>query len=153
MNLFPFSVNDAGVFALDDVTAFRAHVRQKFRGKRGVLQVLPWGRKRSAEQNAWLWGIALPLIAESCGYDDHEHERLHYDLLAIRFGTVEVAPALPGVPSRVMPTRTSSHLTTKEFAEYMEWLVRYAAEPGNLCERGIVIPLPNEPREGERADG
>jgi hypothetical protein len=94
---------------------------------------------RSAAQLRWLWGRALPLIADHCGYDAHEIEHLHYDLLAVRFGTQAIAPLLTGAPPRIVPTRTSSDLTVAEFSDYMDWLVRYAAE-----HLGVVLPLPDE---------
>lgn len=88
--------------------------------------------KRSIEQNKWLWGVALPLIAEHCGYDAHEHEALHYALLSVRFGTVEAF-------GHQVPARTTSKMNTRDFAAYMDWLVRYAA-----TELGVIIPLPDE---------
>lgn len=90
--------------------------------------------KRSAEQNAWLWGVALPVLAESFGYDQHEHEMLHYQLLAECFG--ERYDQRFG---RAVPCRTSSQLNTQEFSQYMEWLTRWAA-----VEHGIRVPLPGE---------
>jgi hypothetical protein len=40
---------------------------------------------------------------------------------------------------REWPAKTSSQLSTKEFSDYMEWLVRWAA-----MEHGIRVPLPGE---------
>jgi hypothetical protein len=37
------------------------------------------------------------------------------------------------------PRVRSSKLTTKEYSEWMEWLVRFAA-----TELGVAVPLPNE---------
>ena len=95
--------------------------------------------QRSLEQNRWIWGVAYPLIAEHCGYDHHDHESLHYDLLAVRFGTKAVTPMIPTAPPRIVPVKTSSELTVKEFSDYMDWLVRYAAQTFD-----VVIPLPDE---------
>ena len=91
--------------------------------------------KRSNEQNRWIWGVAIPLIAEHCGYDHHEREALHYELLAKRFGTVtsKMDPAMK------VPAKTSSQMNTREFSDYMEWLARFAA-----TELGVIIPLPDE---------
>jgi hypothetical protein len=44
--------------------------------------------KRSDKQNAWWWTVPIPLIAAEVGYDKHEHEMLHYALVAKCFGTV-----------------------------------------------------------------
>jgi hypothetical protein len=91
--------------------------------------------QRSLDQNAWIWGVAYPVIAEELGYDKHEHDDLHYALVAKCFG--EHFDKRVGA---MVPNKRSSKLTTKEFSEYMEWLVRFAAtELG-----GIMVPLPNE---------
>lgn len=131
-------VDDAGHFTLDRREDFLKAL-EPFKGQEVVLTVEARGRSRSAAQNRWLWGCALPLIADHCGYDHHEHERLHYDLLSVRFGTVAIAPLVPQAPPRIVPSKTSSELNTKEFSEYMDWLVRYAAETFS-----VVIPLPDE---------
>ena len=90
--------------------------------------------RRSNKQNKWHWGIAIPLIAHELGYDKHEHEDVHYALVAKCFGThvdVKLKQEIPNV--------RSSQLTTAQFSELMEWEVRFAAR-----ELGVVVPLPNE---------
>ena len=89
-------------------------------------------RKRTAEQNRWHWGIAVPLIAHELGYDKHEHEAVHYALVSKCFGTMTIS-------GQEVPKVRSSHLTTAQFSELMEWEVRWAA-----TEFGIVVPLPGE---------
>lgn len=91
-------------------------------------------KQRSVDQNAWLWGLALPVLADGLGYNEHEHEMLHYSLLSECFGTT-YDPRM----GREWPAKTSSQLSTKEFSDYMEWLVRWAA-----MEHGIRVPLPGE---------
>src|SRR5690606_4825484 len=88
-------VDDAGHFSLHRRREFSEWVK-RFKGHEVVVTVQRKTRKRSLEQNAWLWGVALPLIAEHLGYDRHEHDDLHYDLLSVRFGTKAVAPRVPG---------------------------------------------------------
>jgi hypothetical protein len=94
---------------------------------------------RSAAQLRWLWGRALPLIADHCGYDAHELERLHYDLLAVRFGTHAEVPLLAAAPPRIVPRMSTRDLSVGEMSLYMDWLVRYAAD-----SLGVVVPLPDE---------
>jgi hypothetical protein len=89
---------------------------------------------RSLPQNAWIWGVAYPLIAETLGYDKHEHDDLHYALVAKCFGVHHDDKLGADVPNA-----RSSKLTTAQFSEYMDWLVRFAAQ-----EWGCVIPLPDE---------
>lgn len=131
-------VTTNGKLILDDRSGFVAHT-WTFAGQAVELSIRKKRSKRSLDQNAWLWGVALPLIADHCGYDQHEHDMLHYELLAKRFGTVEVTSHLPGAQPFTMPAQTTSKMNTKEFSEYMEWLVRFAA-----TELGVEIPLPNE---------
>ncbi len=89
--------------------------------------------RRSDKQNRWHWGIAVPLIAYELGYDKHELEAVHYALVSKCFG-VKQDKALGEIPNV-----RSSHLTTTQFSELMEWEVRWAA-----TELGIVVPLPDE---------
>lgn len=136
--LLGFCDDDGNIAAMPDMGRY---IRESFKGKEFVITVKAKESKRSIAQNRWLWGQALPLIAEHLGYDRHEHDRLHYDLLAVRFGTEAIAPLLPGAPPRIAPKRTSSRLTVAEFSDYMDWLCRYAA-----TEFGVVLPLPDEAR-------
>ncbi len=90
---------------------------------------------RSLSQNAWWWSIAVPMIAEAMGYDHHEHEQVHYALVAKCFGTTR-----DEVSGLDVPNVRSSQLTTVQFGELMEWAVRFAAQTWP----GLVIPLPGE---------
>lgn len=116
-----------------EAAARRSHLRQ-MEGKAVEAVIRPRKTKRSLVQNSWLWGVAIPLLADSLGYDKHEHEALHYQLLAECFGS-----AYDQRFGREVPRVTSSRLSTKEFSDYMEWLVRWAA-----VEHQCVIPLPDE---------
>lgn len=117
--------------------------RERFR-RQGYLRSLAGRRvdvvvkihreKRSDRQNRWWWGIAVPLIAHELGYDKHEHEMVHYALVAKCFGT-----KFDPVMKQEIPLVRSSQLTTVQFSELMEWAVRWAAQ-----EHGISVPLPNE---------
>jgi hypothetical protein len=103
-------------------------------GKRVELTIREHRNTRSIAQNRWIWGVAYPLIAESIGYDRDEHDELHYWLVRQCFGT--------HFDERIgadVSNARSSKLNTKEFAEYMEWLVRFAAK-----KFGVNVPLPDE---------
>ena len=131
--IFSGRVTEAGALLLDAPLQFRAHLG-KLREKRVEVTVRRYREQRSLEQNAWVWGVAYPLLAETLGYDMDEREDLHYALVRKCFGT-HLDPRV-GVE---MPNARSSKLSTKEFSDYMEWLVRFAAKEFNC-----VIPLPNE---------
>jgi hypothetical protein len=111
----------------------RAYLRT-LAGKRVEIVIREPRKQRSLDQNAWVWGVALPVLADALGYDAHEHEILHYALLCECYGTVYDARS-----GRECPARTSSQLSTREFSDYMEWLVRWAA-----TEHGVRVPLPGE---------
>lgn len=129
-------VDGEGVLHLDvGNDRFRAHYGTHFRGRRVEVLIREEGRQRSNDQNAWLWGVAYPVLAEELGYDKDEHEDLHYGLVA-KWGGEHYDKRV----GAMVPDKRSSKLTTKEFSEYMEWLVRFAA---TKCG-GILIPLPNE---------
>ncbi len=136
--VFYGNCDSEGRLSLDRPGDLKRH-QKGYAGQRVELTLKARKSKRSIDQNSWLWGIAHPLLAEHLGYDEHEHERLHYDMLALRFGTVAVTPLLKGAAPRIVPAKTSSELNTAEFSDYMEWYVRTAAS-----EFGCVIPLPNE---------
>lgn len=124
-----------GRLELDGIEAMqRRRYLRSLVGKRVGVVVRERRSQRSTNQNAWLWGIALPLLAEELGYDEHEHETLHYALLGECFGHVYDPRS-----GQTVLAKTSSQLNTKEFADYMEWLVRWAA-----TEHNCRIPLPGE---------
>jgi hypothetical protein len=111
-----------------------AEVARRHTGRLCVLSLRPRRAKRSLDQNAWIWGVAYPRLAEELGYDRHEIPDLHYSLVALWGGTHR--DPRTGVE---VPNKHSSALTTVEFGEFMEWLVRWAAS-----EHGIVLTLPDE---------
>ncbi len=124
-----------GRLELDGIEAMqRRRYLRSLVGKRVGVVVRERRAQRSTNQNAWLWGIALPLLADELGYDEHEHETLHYALLGECFGHVYDPRS-----GQTVLAKTSSQLNTKEFADYMEWLVRWAA-----TEHNCRIPLPGE---------
>jgi hypothetical protein len=110
------------------------HYLRSLDGKAIEAIIRPKRHKRSLDQNAWIWGVAYPLLGECLGYDRHEHDLLHYALLGECFGTTYDQRF-----GRELPRVSSSKMTTKEFSDYMEWLVRWSA-----TEHGCVIPLPGE---------
>lgn len=120
-------------FEADEQGVRRGYLRH-LAGQRVDVTVKRHRRRRSDDQNKWWWGVAVPLIAHELGYDKHEHEDVHYALVAKCFG-VKFDPRL----NQEIPNVRSSQLTTVQFSELMEWAVRWAAQ-----EYGIVVPLPRE---------
>lgn len=112
----------------------RGHLLKIGPGKVVDVVVKIHREKRSEKQNRWWWGVAIPLIAQELGYDKHEHEEVHYALVAKCFGTRFDVRLQQHVPNK-----SSSTLTTSEFSQLMEWAVRFAAS-----DLGIIVPMPNE---------
>lgn len=133
--IFHGVVTKAGHLELLEVEKIRRRVYLLgMAGKEVEIVIKVQRERRSTKQNAWWWGIAIPLVANELGYDKHEHDKLHYALVSLCFGTT-----VDAVTKQEIPNVRSSHLTTVQFSELMEWAVRWAAS-----EHGIVIPLPKE---------
>lgn len=88
------------------------------------VEVKPWRKKRSAAQNAALWGIAYKTLEQATG---QEAKDWHEFMLGEYFGTVQVE--LLG-RKYTKPRRGSSGLSTVEFADYYAFVQRRAAEHG-----------------------
>lgn len=98
----------------------------------------PWKKTRSNEQNALLFGVVYPPIAEAMGYTV---EDIHEYMLGRHFGWVDAkVPKTPrnpeGLESR--PFRTTprdengkrSVLSTVEFSKFLDTVERVAAQAG-----------------------
>jgi hypothetical protein len=103
----------------------------------------PWKPTRSNEQNALLFGVVYPPIAEAMGY---EVEAIHEFMLGTHFGWVDVkVPKTPrnpeGIESRPFRTTTRDEhgkrnvLKADEFSKFIDTVERIAAKAG------VFIPL------------
>lgn len=97
--------------------------------------------KRTNKQNRTLWGVVyeslVQQISEEVGYDRHDKagkEQLHEGLLML-YGGVKKCP----ITKRDVAAKRSSKMTVAEFADYIEWIARWAA-----TEYGIVVELPSD---------
>lgn len=106
----------------------------------------PLKAPRTLSQNAYLWGVCYPLMSERSGYEASE---LHEYLLGEFYGWVDKrVPKKPSNPrgKESVPRRTTttdekgkrSVLSTKQFADYVEFVQRFAAE-----KLMLVIPDPD----------
>ena len=84
-------------------------------------------KKRSNPQNSFYWGVVIHILCDTTGYSDDEmHNALKMLFLQDR--------------TRKIPTlRSTAHLSTVEFEEYLEKIRVWAAS-----ELNCSIPLPNE---------
>lgn len=83
-------------------------------------------KNRSNAQNAYYWAVPVKILAEHLGYEYEEaHEALKWQFL--RKG------------DEVPTVRSTTKLTTEEFNDYIDRIIRWAA-----IEFRVVIPDPNE---------
>ena len=120
-----------GQIVFDNPDAFALN-KAKLEGQKVVLSLEKWRKNRSLNENSYLWGVVIPLIAEHLGYQDNDTESLwaaiklevgHYNLV----GSIKVPKA-------------SNSLNTVEFEKLMSMVRTWASS-----ELQVYIPLPNEP--------
>src|SRR5262245_55700933 len=82
------AINEQGQIKLTKAERLALDLRcSALRGKNVTLMVEEVKNTRSVGQNAFWWAVLIPLIADHLGYDRHEHEEVHYWLVATCFGT------------------------------------------------------------------
>ena len=122
-------VSPVGVLVLDDPARFkRALIPHS--GKPVEVVVRRIRVRRTSPQNRWYWGCVLALIGEFCGYTPEEAHA------AMKWLFLRRPADVVGVPDTV---RSTTDLTTVEFADYCEQVRRWAA-----TELGLNIPDPHE---------
>ena len=105
------------------------------------IEVAQHTKSRTPPQCRYLNGVAYKLIGDALGF---ERDDISEYLCGEFFGWRE--KALPGGRSEQVPIRTTTTdedgkravLSVKQFAEYVEFCQRYAAE------HGVFVPDPNE---------
>jgi hypothetical protein len=98
-------------------------------------------KKRSNSQNGYLWAVVNQMVCRrliDLGHDVSIEET--HDFLKASFNYKELVNEDTGEVFKI--PRGTSELSTKEFSEYIERVVRFGAEI-----LGIIIPLPNEQME------
>lgn len=119
------------------IERIRCFAAQLSKEKRWLVTFDPYVKKRSSSQNAYLWGVAYPVITQHL--EGWTGDDVHEFFLGEHFGwqTVEGFGR-----KRMKPLRRSSGLSTVEFNEHVEFIQRF------MAERGVYIPDPNERDDG-----
>jgi hypothetical protein len=105
-----------------------------------------WRQTRSNEQNALLFGVVYPPIADAMGYEVDGDNGIHAFMCGTHFGWVDrVVPKTPRNPEGVasFPRRTTTRdehgkrnvLKKDEFSKFIDMVERIAAKAG------VFIPL------------
>lgn len=113
---------------LEDKNAY--HIwRCSFKDGEQVELILRKQRKRrSKNQNRYLWGIIYPIVSESTGYTvDEVHDAMKWLFLKVH---------RDGLPDTV---KSTADLDTAEFTQYIESIKVWAAQ-----EFGAYIPASEE---------
>ena len=106
----------------------------------------PWKKTRSNEQNALLFGVVYPPIAEAMGYTV---EDIHEYMLGRHFGWVDAkVPKTPrnpdGLESRPFRTTTRDEtgkrnvLSSNDFSKFLDTVERVAAQAGVFVPMGVA---------------
>jgi hypothetical protein len=90
---------------------------------------------KTLQQLRYYYGVVLVLLAEHFGYDKHEIEQCHEALKALFDTTMTVNKITGEEVIRVWSCKTA---TKQRMIEYIDWLVRFAAE------NGVIVPQPEE---------
>jgi hypothetical protein len=108
----------------------------------------PWKATRSNEQNALLFGVVYPPIAEAMGYEVDGDNGIHAFFCGTHFGWVDVAvPKTPRNPEGIAsePRRSTTRegwnsgkrnvISKEEFGKFLDTVERIAAKAG------VFVPL------------
>lgn len=123
MNTLIFhGVIEKGKVRLDNPSNYLVHL-SSLEGKRIELSLQKERNNRTLNQNAYYWGVVIPILAEHHGYEpDEMHTALKYKFLKKHEDT------------DLVTTGSTKKLSTVEFGEYLDRIIRWAAQ------EGIVIP-------------
>lgn len=97
-------------------------------------------RRRSLPQNAYYWGVVVPMVRKALyeiGFDDVQTDQDAHELIKKEFVRKEFVNKQTG--EMISITGSTAGLSVTEFGEYLEKICRWAAE-----YLGVVIPSPNE---------
>lgn len=100
-------------------------------------------RTRSTPQNAYYWGVVIPILCNEIGYTHEElHEALKWKFLRkhLEMSEEQKSKFINEESLEKLPTvRSTATLTTVEYEEYLEQIKQWAA-----IDLNIVIPNPND---------
>jgi len=101
---------------------------KSFEGKEVEVVVRTKKEKRSDPQNRYYWGVVIEMLSHHTGYSrDEMHDALREKFLGMERDE-----------NGLVMMKSSARLTTDEFAQYVNNIVRWAAE-----KLGLYIPDPS----------
>jgi hypothetical protein len=125
-----------GIFRADRPAELKSRLTG-LEGQRVQVTMQKRGAKVSLPQSRYWFGVVIPLLAEHFGYDMDERKALHYQLMAMCFGTRTETRL--GVEMEVVNVESMTKLSTADFEKLADWTRRWAAK-----EHSVYVPEPNE---------
>ena len=117
------------VLARSDRVLFLADCNKYKDGTKVWLSVSIARKIRSNQQNAFYFGVIVPILADEFGYSKEEmHEALKWKFLRI-----------PGDDGKLDTVKSTAKLTTTEFEEHLDAIREWANTNFDL-----YLPFPNE---------
>lgn len=112
---------------IHDITSFKRYIQTTYKNGEAVsVTVSRTKNPRSLNQNAYYWGVVLPVIGKNIGYTTNEtHDALKDMFLTDRTG-------------RIPRVKSTTTMSTSEFEEYVATVRTWA-----YAELNITVPLPN----------
>jgi hypothetical protein len=140
---------EKGTIKARDVQGLRMCL-QKFEGKEVEFTVAPKYKRRTQGDigedtnfNGYWWAVIIRIISDEMGEPD---DNVTHNLLQMIFnkrGIRSIDPETKKIINVEVP-RGTRHLSGGEFADLCSRVRMWAAMPGNLSEKGVFIPEPNE---------
>lgn len=137
-----FGKAEGGEFVHESPKLFAQHMAQlEEKGKRLVMSIKPFRKPRSTgvdggpNQNGYYWAVIVRMVGDEIGEADQE---IVHGWIQEAIGNVKVMRNGAKIP------KGTSDMDTGEFEEFCSRARMWAAAPGNVCEAGLFIPLPNE---------
>jgi len=117
---------DLGKLSLDTPGKYTSYL-ETLEGKRIEVVVRKERSQRSNNQNAYYWGVVIPILGDYFGYNFEEmHDALKMKFL--RHGACDLETV-----------KSTTKLNTAEFEDYLEKIRMWA-----ITEYNVAVPMPNE---------
>lgn len=129
--LFRGQVSTDGVLIIREQSRWRGWLA-RHHNREVTVSLEPEYRARSTQSNRYLWAVVYGALAEWSGHEPEEiHEAMKAKFLSRRVLTMPDGSTVEVVGSTAV-------LDSKAFGEYVDQVIRYAAE----C--GVYVPAPGE---------
>ncbi len=136
-----------GLYMPDQAGKLVQYAKEQLNGEYNVY-ICTKRKHRSLPQNRYYWGVVLHVISRETGIDPedlHEYFKHKYNLRTEFYNEEKLAVTEAGKLARFeilggireVPVSTKM-MSTKDFTEYLDKIVRWASE------KGMYIPKPNE---------